>query len=326
MSGNSIAHSATTATPPVAGTCETPVTPGRATRELGLKRSEFDLSVQLGHIRMLPDEGGGGPRVARAEMERLRSQEGFPETLRERVRTVGTQDAARILQVTPARFTRLARLGLLVPIAFYLNRYRTTVWLYLAQDIAEFADDEKHVPLLKRPFPEGLRDQLGAGLDLRARNWRGRRLGLLLRRSDGPWERAAAVASLLDPLQLAETVRDPWERAHLNRFHTRPPVPGLPGSPAAHLAEQIMTAQDRDEIDWLRADLARAVDEARTHQPAPRPAQAVAQSPHTGRQARRSTGRPSRPPERPGPSRPRARPDRGSRTHGLLGRLLRRSV
>ena len=42
--------------------------PGRAARELGLKRGEFDLAVHLGHIRTLPDEGGGGRRVARSEI------------------------------------------------------------------------------------------------------------------------------------------------------------------------------------------------------------------------------------------------------------------
>ena len=41
--------------------------PSRAARELGLKRREFDLAVNLGLIRTVPDEGGGGPRVALAD-------------------------------------------------------------------------------------------------------------------------------------------------------------------------------------------------------------------------------------------------------------------
>ncbi|WP_107419993.1 DUF6397 family protein, partial [Streptomyces carpinensis] len=271
MSGDTITHEVPPAVTATAGKRDTLFTPSRAARELALRRSEFDLAVSLGRIRTLPDEGGSR-RVTRAEIERLRSEEDFPEALRERVRTVGTGDGAKTMEVTAARFTRLARLGLLVPVAFYLNRYRTVVWLYLAGELGEFAADPKNAALLNRPLPEGLRDQLDTGVDLRSRNWRGRHLGFLLRQADDPWERAAAVASLLDPLQVSEIVGDPYERAHLNRFRLRPPAHGTPGSPAAHLAERITTAQDPDEIDWLRADLARAVEEARTHRPATRPA------------------------------------------------------
>ncbi|MFF0790510.1 DUF6397 family protein [Streptomyces spiralis] len=280
MSGDTITHEVQPTIVPAAGKRDTPFTASRAARELGLKRSEFDLSVSLGRIRTLPDEGGGGRRVARAEIERLRTQEGFPESLRERVMTVGTSDAARIMEVSAARFTRLARLGLLVPVAFYLNRYRAVVWLYPAGEVRDFAAGPENASLLKRPLPEGLRDQLDAGVDLRPRNWRGRQLGFLLRQAaDDPWEQAAAVASLLDPLQVSEIVGDPYGRAHLNRLRPRPSAHGAPGSPAAHLAERITTAQDPDEIDWLRADLARAVEEARTHRPAPRPAPRHTQRP-----------------------------------------------
>ena len=44
-------------------------TPSRAARELGLKRSEFDLAVHVGLIRTMPDEGGGGRRVTIARRE-----------------------------------------------------------------------------------------------------------------------------------------------------------------------------------------------------------------------------------------------------------------
>ncbi|MET7489872.1 DUF6397 family protein [Streptomyces sp. NPDC005538] len=247
-------------------------TPSRAARELGLKRGEFDLAVHLGRIRTVPDEGGGGRSVARAEIDRLRSAERFPESLRESVRTVGTTDGAALMEVTSARFTRLARLGLVVPVKFYLNRYRAVVWLYLAEELRQFATDKNHTRLLNGRTPEGLRDQLQAGLDLRPRNWRGRHLGFLLREADGPWERAGALSALLDPVQIAEIVQDPYERAHLNRFRPAPPAHGAPGSPAAHLAERIMTADDPDEICWLRADLTQVLDEARRRRPAPRPA------------------------------------------------------
>nr|WSY56760.1 DUF6397 family protein [Streptomyces sp. NBC_00886] len=283
-------------------------TPSRAARELGLKRGEFDLAVHLGRIRTVPDEGGGGRRVARAEIDRLRSRDGFPETLLESVKTVGTTDGAALMEISSARFTRFARLGLVVPVKFYLNRYRAVVWLYLAEELRQFAADKNHTSLLNGRTPEGLRDQLQAGLDLRARNWRGRHLGFLLRQGDDPWERAGALAALLDPVQVAEIVQDPYERAYLNRFRPDPPAHGAPGSPAAHLAERIMTADDPDEISWLRADLTQVLDEACRHHPAPRP-----------------TPKPAGPPPsmREHPPEPTPEPER---SRGMLGWLRRRNA
>jgi hypothetical protein len=248
-------------------------TPGRAARELGLKRSELDLAVQLGRIRTVPDEGGGGARrVERAEIDRLRAQNGFPESLRERVQVTGTAEGAALMGVPAGRFTRLARLGLLVPVTYYLNRYRTVVWLYLAEELRQFASGADNAHLLKGRTPETLRGQLAAGVDLRARNWRGRHLGFLLRQADSPWARAGAVAAFLSPVDVADVVKDPYERAYLNRFRPAPPGHRVPGSPSAQTAERIMTAQDADETGWLRSDLARSVREARDVSPAPRPA------------------------------------------------------
>jgi hypothetical protein len=247
-------------------------TPSRAARELGMKRGEFDLAVDLGHIRTLPDEGGGGRRVGRSEIDRVRSSDGFPDSLLARVKAVGTKEGAAVMDVPAGRFTRLARLGMVAPAKFYLNRYGTVVWLYLADELRQFAADEKNTPLLKERMPEGMRDQLTAGLDLRPRNWRGRHLGFLLRQTQDPWGRAGAVAAFLDPIQIAELVRDPYERAHLNRFRPGPPTHGAPGSPAAHIAETLMTADAPDEIGWLRADLVVAMEEAREDRAAPRPA------------------------------------------------------
>ncbi|MFG2352700.1 DUF6397 family protein [Streptomyces sp. NPDC048521] len=261
--------SASTFGPPRLLTC----TPSRAARELGLKRGEFDLAVQLGHVRTLPDEGGGGGRrVERAEIDRLRAQDGFPEALRERVRVVGTVEGAALMEIPAGRFTRLARLGLIVPVKFYLNRYRAVVWLYLAEELRNFTSDAENAHLLKGRTPETLRGQLETGVDLRARNWRGRHLGFLLRQAADPWARAGALAGLLAPVEVAHVVKDPYERAHLNRFRPAPPGHAASGSPSAHLAERIMTAHDTDEIEWLRSELGRAVGEARTLSPAPRPA------------------------------------------------------
>ncbi|MFJ7022109.1 DUF6397 family protein [Streptomyces sp. NPDC101117] len=284
---------------------ERPVTPSRAARDLGLRRSDLDLAVHLGLIRTVPDEGaGGGRRVTRSELDRVRSADGFPDFLLARVEVMGTAEAARLLDVPAGRFTRLARLGLVVPTKWYLNRYRAVVWLYLAEELSRFAADEESVSLLRaRRMPEGPRALLDAGVDLRPRNWRGRHRGFLLRQADGPWEKAGAFAAFLDPAEIAEAVPDPYERSHLNRFRPGPPVTSAPGSPAAHIAEQLMTADDADEVALLRTELTALVREAREERPAPRPA-------------------PRRAPVAP---RPLAPPPRGPRApRGLLGRLRRR--
>jgi len=230
---------------------------------------------------------------------------------------VGTKEAAELLKVPLGRFTRLARLGAVVPVKFYLNRYRAVVWLYLAEELQQLAADENNAPMLNGRTPSGLREQLAEGLDLRSRNWRQRHLGFLRRQAgDHPWACAAAVASLLDAVQVAEIVPDPYERSHLNRFRPRPPVHGAPGSAAAHLAESLTMAEDPDEIAWLRADLAQAVNEARTLQPAPRPtprprpAQARGQHQPTPPTAAEQNPAACEEPER---------------SRGLLSRLLRRN-
>ncbi|MFC9278503.1 DUF6397 family protein [Streptomyces collinus] len=253
-----------------------PVTcsPSRAARELGLKRADFELALHLGRIRTVPDDsGGGGRRVERAEIDRLRAEAGFPDTLLERVHVVGTAEGAALMDIPAGRFTRLARLGLLVPVRFYVNRYRAVVWLYLAEELRHFTAQSVNSRLLKGRTPETLRGQLAAGVDLRARNWRGRHLGFLLRKADDPWARAGALAALLPLVDVHDVVKDPYERAHLNRFRPAPPDHGAPASPSALLAEELMTAQDADEIGWLRSELRRAAEEARAHTVAPRPTQ-----------------------------------------------------
>ncbi|MDX2934986.1 DUF6397 family protein [Streptomyces ipomoeae] len=321
MSGHTITQPATSTTPVApstptvapapAGATGRPLTQSRAARELGLKRGELDLAVQLGCVRTVLDDGGGGRRVARAEIDRIRAEEGFPEALRQRVETVGTRIAAEILDVTAARFMRVARLGLVTPVKFYLNRYRAVVWLYLAEEVRQFAADENNTAWLKGRIPEELRNRLYEGLDLRPRNWRGRHLGFLLRHAEDPWARAAAPASLLDPVQVAEIVQDPYERAYLNRHRPARPDQDAPDSPAAQLTARIMTADDPDEIAWLRADLQQSLAEARAHRLAPRPRR-KAPAPHLPENTRRPAKR------RPTPT---TGPDK---RHGLLGWLRRR--
>uniref|UniRef100_UPI0006E466BF DUF6397 family protein n=1 Tax=Streptomyces aureus TaxID=193461 RepID=UPI0006E466BF len=245
------------------------VTPGRAAQELELARDEFRLAVQLGLVRTVPAGEGGRRRVERGELDRLRAAPDFPAGLRERVHAVGTAEAAALLEITPERFTRLARTGHVSPVRFSLNRYRAVVWTYLAQEVAEFG--LTCPALLTGRLPMELRERLAAHEDLRPRNWRARRLGVLLRATDDPWAQAAAMASMLDPVQVAEVVDDPYERAHLDRL--RPPAPpGMPVRVAGRdIAERLTRADDPDEILWHRLSLALALDEARTRQPAPYP-------------------------------------------------------
>ncbi|MET8893075.1 DUF6397 family protein [Streptomyces albogriseolus] len=311
---------------PVVAKADSWVTTGRAARELGLGRTEFDLAVRLGRIRTEPGRTAGERRVARAEIERLRAGPGFPETLRRSVHAVGTAEGAALLGVAKSRFTRLARLGLLVPVAFHLNRYRAVVWLYLADELRLFGDDEKNTRLLTGRTPEGLRGLLDSGIDLRPRNWRSRHLGFLLREAEAPWARAGAVASFLDPLHVAQVVRDPYDRSHLNGFRRRPPGGANPDSPGAQIAAALMTARDPDEVAWLRADLTRLVDEARVHRPAPRPsASRRTAPPPEPTESRRPVLSPS--PARPAPP---TRPDTPTATaragrRGVLARLLHRT-
>ncbi|MFB6839124.1 DUF6397 family protein [Streptomyces sp. NPDC056361] len=245
------------------------VTPARAAQELELRRDEFRLAVQLGLVRTVPTGEGGRRRVERCELDRLRAAVDFPAGLRDRVRTVGTGEAADLLSITPERFTRLARTGHLSPVRFALNRYRAVVWTYLAEEVTDFG--RRCPALLAGRLPLDLRERLAAHEDRRPRNWRARRVGLLLRATDDPWARAAAIASLLDPVQLAEVVDDPYERAHLDRL--RPPPPsGMPVAAAAHdVAERLMRADEPDEILWHRMSLALALDEARARRSAPYP-------------------------------------------------------
>ncbi|MEU6537322.1 DUF6397 family protein [Streptomyces sp. NPDC047000] len=294
--------------------------PGRAARELGLRRSEPDLGVRLGRIRTVPGEGARGRRVPRAEIDRLRSADGFPSTLRDSVRVVGTAQAAAVLGVPRARFTRLARLGLLVPATFCLNRYRTVVWLYLVEELSRFTTRQDAARLLTGRLSEGPRAEPAGGLDLRPRNWRARHLGFLLRQAQDPWQRAGAVAAFLAPARLADLVGDPGELARLLRLRPQPPAHGAPGSPAARLAGTLMTADAPDEIDWLSADLAQALREARTQRPVPCPAaRAVPPAPRT------DTGATTGPERREARVLPESRPERSPRrSRGLLDRLRRR--
>ncbi|WP_326763606.1 DUF6397 family protein [Streptomyces sp. NBC_01591] len=242
---------------------------GTAAQELQLKRGELAIAVHLGLIRLMVPRDGGRPRVRCDEVDRLRSQDGFPEALRERVRTVGTAKGAQQLGISPDRFTKLARAGCFTPITFYLNRYRAIVWLYLADELAGFAAREPR--LLVGRSPAWLRGRLEGGTDCRARNWRSRRVERLLILTEDPWARAAVLADTLDAVQLAEVVDDPYERAYLARIRPEPAF-GPTGPPLAReTMAHLMQADEPDEMLWRRVSLIMELDNAREARPAPRP-------------------------------------------------------
>ncbi|MFI8966120.1 DUF6397 family protein [Streptomyces sp. NPDC053493] len=252
--------------------------PGRAARELGLRRDEFQLAVDLGIVRTVPGpEPGTGDRtadprrrrVARGEIERHKAAPDFPVGLRERVRAVGATEGARLMGVTLDRFARLARTGHFSPVRFYVSRYRSVVWLYPAAELAEFA--LTHRGLLTGRLPLDVRARADEGEDWRPRNWRARRLGMLLRASHDPWVRAAAIAALLDPVHLAEVVDDPYERLYLDRLRPDPPVWRPHAAAAREIADRLLLADDPDETLWHRMSLALALDEARADRQAPAP-------------------------------------------------------
>ncbi|MFE3657429.1 DUF6397 family protein [Streptomyces sp. NPDC059165] len=269
----------------------------RAAPALELRKAEFDLAVHLGYVRTVRDAAGGagsasvtgtGTRVRRGavprgEIDRLRATDGFPGALQERVRTVGTAEAAGILAITAARFTRLARMGHLTPVRFSVNRYRAVVWMYLASEVHEFA--RRNPDLLVGKLPAPLRTRVASGEDWRARNWRGRRLGALLRQADGSLERAAAFASLLDPAQVAEVVDDPYERVCLERLRPEPPYAHAESSAVREVTALLLQADDPDEVLWCRTGLARSLDEARASCQALRPDGGLERLPGRGSRA-----------------------------------------
>ncbi|MEW1654808.1 DUF6397 family protein [Streptomyces sp. NPDC093707] len=247
---------------------------GRAAQELQLQTGELELATQLGEVRTVPagaDDrtGGSGPparrRVPAEEVARLRSEPGFPEALRTRLRTVGTNEAAALMGIGPGRALRLTRAGCVGPVRFYVNRFGAVVWLYLAAEIAEFADREPE--LLRGNTPVAMRVMLTSGQDWRARQWRSRRVAQLMGRADDPWESAAVIAAVLPPEELASVAEDPLERAVLRRL--RPVLASaLTATQAARESfERTLVAEEFDEVLWYRVNLSRALETARREDP-----------------------------------------------------------
>ncbi|HEV7627599.1 MAG TPA: DUF6397 family protein, partial [Streptomyces sp.] len=221
-----------------------------AAKELGLRPKMLELSVQVGEVRTVRGAAADTRRVPRAELARLRESAGFPESLQERLRLLDAAKGAELLGVSAVRFARLARGGCFSPVRFYVNRYRTVVWLYLATDLRSFA--ERRAELLTGSLPRGLRVLLEEGVDFRPRHWRGRRVGQLCRQADGPWELAAARAAVLDDAALEEAVPDPGERARLIALRPELTVVRSESAATREMAERLCVAAEEDEILWHR--------------------------------------------------------------------------
>ncbi|MFE7611022.1 DUF6397 family protein [Streptomyces celluloflavus] len=248
------------------------LTMGQAARELELRTGEFELATQLGEVRTIPAGPPGRRRVPAEEIDRLRAEPGFPDALRERVRTVGTTEAAELMGIGPGRFLRLTRAGCLGPVRFYPNRYGAVVWLYLATEITGFADREPG--LMRGSIPAAMRVMLAGGQDWRGRQWRGRRVAQLMGQAEDRWEPAAVIAAVLPPEELASVVDDPRERSLLREL--RPPFASVITATAAarESFDRVLTAEEFDEVMWYRVNLSRALATARRDAPA-RPRQAT---------------------------------------------------
>ncbi|MEU7137614.1 DUF6397 family protein [Streptomyces sp. NPDC046261] len=289
----------------------------RAARELELKPREFELAVQLGEVRTVSSGPGGRRRIAREEIERHKSAEGFPKELRTRLWVVGTAEGAELMGISPARFARLARGGCFAPVRFYVNRYRVVVWHYLASDLVEFAD--RNPEMLTGRTPALLRAALEKHPDRRARSWRARRLDQLTAATGDPWERAAVPAAVLDPGELAHAVPDPGERAYLHALRPVLARARPEATAAREVIDELVMAEDPDEIDWHRHCLIAALTEARADRPAP--------GCHTPTGSAAAPQEPTEPERRPAPPAepvPGAEPTMPARPRGLWARLCGR--
>ncbi|MGW9430180.1 DUF6397 family protein [Streptomyces decoyicus] len=250
------------------------LTMGRAARELELRTGEFELAVQLGEVRTVPvgsDDRSAGTgslgrrRVPAEEITRLQAEPGFPDALRERIRAVSTTEAAALMSIGPGRAGRLTRAGCFSPVRFYVNRFGAVVWLYLAAEVADFADREPD--LMRGNTPAAMRVMLDSGQDWRARQWRSRRIAQLMGQTDDPWEAAAVIAAVLPPEELASVAEEPLERSLLRRL--RPTLASvITVTPAARESyERVLTADEFDEVLWYRVHLSRCLERARREDP-----------------------------------------------------------
>ncbi len=266
--------------PPAGGRPEPPpggalVAATLARAELGLDHWDFELAVRLGQVRAVtvpaPASGGSGPpgrrMVARAELDRLKAEPGFPEGLRARLRLVGAVTGAELLGISRDRFVRLSKADCFRPARWYVNRYHAVVWLYLADEVTDFAAE--HPDWMTGRLPEEVRERLDDGLDLRGRGWRARTVGQLVARAPDAWHEAAVWLALLGPDEAADLLPADPERSRL--LEARPSLlSGRPvGRAAAEPADVPLTADDPEEITFARRSLTAALERAARGQEPP---------------------------------------------------------
>ena len=228
-------------------------------RELGLGPGVCEAAIGLGLIRTVAGKDPWERRVPRAEFDRLRADPAAAAALRERARLVGAAAGAGLLGISPARFTRLARLGRFAPADFGLTRYRVVSWRYPAAELLAFA--ELSPGLLRGRAPEELRRALGRGVDERAARWRARRTARLARHASDPWQRAAVFAAVLEPPALAGAVPSAADRLRLLRL--RPPLIAAP-VPVGHwdAVRRVLKVTDPREIRRYQERVRGALAEA----------------------------------------------------------------
>jgi hypothetical protein len=269
------------------------LTLNRAREELGLDFTEFELALQLGEIATV---GGGTdrPRVAEAEIARVREAAGGTPALLARIRLVNTTEGAELLGISRERLLRLTRAGCVRPARWYVNRYRALVWLYPAGELEAFAAGSP--ALLAGRLPAAVRESADEGEDQRPRGWRSRRVAQLARDARDPWEEAAVWAALLGPEMTESAVPDPYERSRLRRIHQVLP-PGRPGPLAdGALIARLTTADHPDEIALGLVALADALGRARDRDPVPRPTSAAPETAPPARVVRKKGGHVAAPP------------------------------
>jgi hypothetical protein len=299
------------------------VTLGRAREVLCLDSTEFEVAVQLGEVGVVASRRGQW-RVPERDVARWREPDGRPKALLERIRLMSTTEGAEAIGVSRERLVKLTRAGFVLPVRWYVNRYRALVWLYRATELRSFADTNRE--LLAGRLPATVLDAMEEGEDQRARGWRSRRAGQLVRDAYDAWDEAAVWAALLGPEVTDDAVPDPYERACLRRIRTALP-PGRPGMLAGpELIRRLTTADHPEEISLALLALSDALGRARSVSPAPHPAPEPpppdAEPPYPALGPSRPVSAPVPP---PGASRPVTRPAAAhAKPRRGLGRVLRR--
>jgi len=250
----------------------------RARDALGLDHGQFELARQLGEVRTVAC-GPGSWKVSAEEVARLTGVGDRPAGLRSRLRLVSSAGGARLVGTGRDRFTRLATVGCVRPVSWYVNRYRALVWLYPAEELSRFATENPG--LLTGRLRGAFREALERGVGRRGRRWREWWAGQLVGEARNAWAEAAVWSALLGPEITDDAVPDGEERTHPCRLRAALPSGG-PATAPPELVRRVTTATHPDEIASGLSALTEALGRARvasrtplTRPPAPPASAAV---------------------------------------------------